>query len=136
MKEILSTFLLIFTMSLNLHADTAKDLNDKDLTGKKVFETYCWGCHHQTAVAFGPSFAQIASQRNSDEIRAMITDPKSVSKILGYKRNAMPAFKLTDKELTLISDYILSYRSDESTKSNRSIVEDAYPNIATKKETK
>jgi len=104
--------------------------------GKKVFETYCWGCHHQTAVAFGPSFSQIASMRNSDEIRAMITDPKSVSKILGYKRNAMPAFKLTDKELTLISDYILSYKSDESTKPNRSIVEDAYPNIATNKETK
>lgn len=136
MKAMISIFSLIFTLSLGLHADNAKDLNSKELMGKKVFETYCWGCHHQTAVAFGPSFAQIASQRNSDEIRAMITDPKSVSKVLGYKRNAMPAFKLTDKELTLISDYILSYKPDKSTKPNRSIVEDAYPNIATKKESK
>lgn len=136
MKAILSTFLLILTVSSSLHAGSTKDLDSKNLTGKIVFETYCWGCHHQTAVAFGPSFAQIASQRNSDEIRAMITDPKSVSKILGYKRNAMPAFKLTDQELTLISDYILSYKSDESTKPNRSIVEDAYPNIATNKELK
>ncbi len=126
MKQILITFFIILTMISSIHAQS----------GKKVFETYCWGCHHQTAVAFGPSFEQIASMRNSDEIRAMITDPKSVSKLFGYKRNAMPAFQLTDKELTLISDYILSYKPAESTKPNRSIVEDAYPNIATNKETK
>ncbi len=126
MKQILITFFIILTMISSMHAQS----------GKKVFETYCWGCHHQTAVAFGPSFEQIASMRNSDEIRAMITDPKSVSKLFGYKRNAMPAFKLTDKELTLISDYILSYKPAEPTKPNRSIVEDAYPNIATNKETK
>jgi len=29
--------------------------------GKKVFETYCWGCHHQSAVAFGPPFTQYAA---------------------------------------------------------------------------
>jgi len=110
MKEILSTFLLIFTMSLSLHADTAKDLNAKDLAGKKVFETYCWGCHHQTAVAFGPSFVQIASQRSTDEIRGMITDPAAVSKVLGYKRNAMPAFILNEEELKLIAAYILSFK--------------------------
>lgn len=123
-------------LSLLLLASFSMADDAQKLTGKIVFETYCWGCHHQTAVAFGPSFAQIASQRNSDEIRAMITDPKAVSKVLGYKRNAMPAFKLTDKELTLISDYILSYKPDESIKPNRTIVEDAYPNIATNKETK
>jgi mono/diheme cytochrome c family protein len=123
-------------LSLLLLASFSMADNAQKLTGKKVFETYCWGCHHQTAMAFGPSFTQIASMRNSDEIRAMITDPKAVSKVLGYKRNAMPAFKLTDKELTLITDYILSYKSDESIKPNRSIVEDAYPNIATNKETK
>ena len=130
MRSILSAFLLIFTVSASLYAGSAKDLTGKDLTGKKVFETYCWGCHHQTAVAFGPSFAQIAAKRNSDEIRAMITDPKAVSKVFGYTRSAMPAFKLTDQEMTLISDYILSY------KSKGSIVEDAYPNIATNKEGK
>jgi len=83
------------------------------LTGKKVFETYCWGCHHQTAMAFGPSFEQIASQRKISEMRAMIIDPKSVSKVLGYKRNAMPAFALSEKELTLISNYILSFKKGE-----------------------
>jgi mono/diheme cytochrome c family protein len=82
--------------------------------GKKVFETYCWGCHHQTAVAFGPPFAQIASKRNADEIKAMITDPASVSKVFGYKRNAMPKLKLTPAELDAITRYILSYKPKDS----------------------
>jgi mono/diheme cytochrome c family protein len=77
--------------------------------GKKVFETYCWGCHHQSAVAFGPSFEQIASKRTDDEIRAMIIDPKSVSVTFGYRRNAMPPFKLSEEELKNITSYILSY---------------------------
>lgn len=79
-------------------------------SGKKVFETYCWGCHHQSAEAFGPSFTQIASHRSSDEIRAMITDPDSVSKVLGYPRNAMPPFKLTIEEMDAITAYILSFK--------------------------
>jgi len=74
--------------------------------GKKVFETYCWGCHHQTAEAFGPSFKEIASKRSIGEIRAMIISPKEVSKILGYKRNAMPPFQLSDNNLTAIITYI------------------------------
>ena len=128
MKKLTLSFFMLIGIS---QADNAS------LSGKKVFETYCWGCHHQTAVAFGPSFAQIASMRNSDEIRAMITDPKSVSKILGYKRNAMPAFTLTEKELTLISDYILSFKSTDTNitkEKNNTKVEDAYPNLAVNKE--
>jgi len=78
--------------------------------GKTVFETYCWGCHHQTAVAFGPPFEDIASKRSADEIRAMISDPISVSKLLGYKRNAMPAFTLSEENLSSITNYILSYK--------------------------
>ena len=104
------SFFMILTFSLS---------NDiKILEGKKVFETYCWGCHHQTAVAFGPSFVQIASKRNKNEIRAMITDPKAVSKVLGYKRNAMPAFKLTEEELETISTYILSFKKSNISKEN------------------
>jgi mono/diheme cytochrome c family protein len=83
-------------------------------SGKKVFETYCWGCHHQTAVAFGPHFEEIASKRNADEIKAMIVDPASVSKVFGYKRNAMPSFRLSDDNLTAITKYILSYKPDEN----------------------
>ena len=80
-------------------------------SGKKVFETYCWGCHHQTAMAFGPSFTEIANKRSTAEIQAMITDPASVSKVFGYKRNAMPAFPdLKPSELKAITEYILSYK--------------------------
>ena len=134
MLKIVTAFFIMVHISSVLHADSGKNL-----TGKKVFETYCWGCHHQTAVAFGPSFAQIASQRNADEIRGMITDPAAVSKVLGYKRNAMPAFTLTEEELKLITAYILSYK-DEPTETkqehNGTIIKEAYPNIASSKENK
>ena len=89
----------------------SKELDkEKVITGKQVFETYCWGCHHQTAVAFGPPFSEIASKRSPDEIRAMITDPESVSKVFKYKRNAMPKIPLNHEELEAITKYILSYK--------------------------
>ncbi|HIE00168.1 MAG TPA: cytochrome c [Thiotrichaceae bacterium] len=129
MKKMLTAFFIILTLSLPLLAQS----------GKKVFETYCWGCHHQTAVAFGPSFAQIASKRNTDEIRAMITDPASVSKAFGYKRNAMPAFTLNEEELKAITRYILSFKSQTPKKKDQDkikIIQEAYPNIAQNKEVK
>jgi len=134
MRSILSTFLLLYTVSSSLYADSAKDL-----TGKKVFETYCWGCHHQTAVAFGPSFSQIASQRNTDEIRGMITDPAAVSKVLGYKRNAMPPFTLTEQELKLITAYILSFKESDTNSSQElkgSSKKEDHTNAAISKENK
>jgi mono/diheme cytochrome c family protein len=82
-------------------------------SGKKVFETYCWGCHHQTAMAFGPSFSEIATKRSAEEIQAMITDPAAVSKVLGYKRNAMPAFTLKPEELKAITEYIMSFKESK-----------------------
>ena len=103
------------------------------IDGKSVFETYCWGCHHQTAEAFGPSFEEIASKRTANEIKAMITDPKSVSKVLGYKRNAMPKFRLSDENLSSISNYILSFKRNESNSTediNKTIIKNPYPSIA------
>jgi mono/diheme cytochrome c family protein len=102
-------FVFIIGMSVATYAQS----------GKKVFETYCWGCHHQTAVAFGPPFSEIASKRDTATIRAMITDPKSVSKTLGYKRNAMPAFTLKEDELKAIAKYILSYKETNATKGGK-----------------
>jgi len=78
--------------------------------GKKVFETYCWGCHHQSAVAFGPPFTEIASKRTAAEIEAMIADPEAVSKVFGYKRNAMPRIEMKPSEIEAITRYILSYK--------------------------
>ena len=100
-------------------------------SGKKVFETYCWGCHHQTAVAFGPHFEYIASKRTANEIRAMITNPASVSKTFGYNRNAMPAFQLSENNLTSITNYILSFKPENNvTRENNKTIEEPYPNIA------
>jgi mono/diheme cytochrome c family protein len=82
--------------------------------GKKVFEKYCWGCHHQSAVAFGPPFSEIASKRSAQEIMGMIANPNAVSKLFGYKRNAMPPFKLSQEELKAITEYILSFKPKKS----------------------
>lgn len=129
MRKILTASFVIMTLSSLLQAES----------GEKVFETYCWGCHHQTAEAFGPSFTEIASKRNADEIRAMITDPASVSKEFGYKRNAMPAFKLNEEELKTITEYMLSFKSVKPTEEDQNKIKinpDAYPNIAKNKEVK
>ena len=132
MSKIITTLVLLFALHSLAHADN----------GKKIFETYCWGCHHQTAVAFGPSFSQIAAQRTAEEIQGMITDPASVSKHFGYKRNAMPAFTLTAEELKAITDYILSFKDadpsepSENREHNGTKAKEPYPNIATNKESK
>ena len=85
-------------------------LSADNLDGKKVFETYCWGCHHQTAMAFGPPFSQIANKRTKADIMAYIASPESMYKEFAYKRTVMTQLELTSKELDLISDYILSYK--------------------------
>jgi len=105
MRSIVTTLFLLAGLSIFVSAHS----------GKKVFETYCWGCHHQTAVAFGPPFAEIASKRDAATIRAMITDPDSVSKILGYTRNAMPPFQIKEEEMKAITAYILSYKETNTT---------------------
>lgn len=88
----------------------ASFLSANELEGKKVFETYCWGCHHQTAVAFGPPFSEIASKRSYEEIQAYIIDPKSMYKAFGYKRTVMTKLKLSDKEREAVAKYILSFK--------------------------
>ena len=82
----------------------------KSVTGEEVFKTYCWGCHHQTAMAFGPPFSQIAKKRSKAEIMAYISSPKTMYKKFGYKRSVMTQLHLTPEELDAISDYILSYK--------------------------
>jgi len=81
------------------------------VSGEKLFKAYCWGCHHQTAEAFGPSFKTIASKRNRGEIIAQIVDPKGTYKMLGYKRNSMPPFgDLKPEELEALADYIMKFK--------------------------
>jgi len=129
MKKIILAISLMMPFTSSLYAEN----------GKKVFETYCWGCHHQTAVAFGPPFTEIASKRSAEEIQAMITDPAAVSKVFGYQRNAMPPFKLTAEELKAITAYILSFKPEKADEANttkdpeKNIIKEPYPSIAANK---
>lgn len=99
--------LLLFILMIS-NISSAAALN----SGVNVFKAYCWGCHHETSMAFGPSFTQIANSRSEGEIQGHIISPKSMYKQLGYKRSVMPSFgdKLSQKELELISNYILSFK--------------------------
>ena len=85
-------------------------LSANDLDGKKLFETYCWGCHHQTAMAFGPPFNEIAAKRSSEEIQAYILAPDRMYKQFGYKRTAMTKIKTTQEEREALAKYILTYK--------------------------
>ncbi len=100
MKKYILAILLIQTL-LN-----ASDIQE----GKKVFERYCWGCHHQTSMAFGPSFKEIASKRSFEEIQAYIIEPKAMYKAFGHKRSVMPQLNLNEKERQTIARYILSFK--------------------------
>ncbi len=104
MKNKILLFLLLLPLIFsNLYA--------KKQNGEQLFKEYCWGCHHQTAQAFGPSFKSIANKRNKGEIIAQIADPKGTYKSLGYKRNSMPAFDdLSAKELEALADYIYKFK--------------------------
>ena len=79
--------------------------------GYPLFRAYCWGCHHQTAEAFGPSFRTIASKRTPEQIMAQIADPEHTYRLLGYRRNSMPAFAdLNATQLKELTDFILSFK--------------------------
>lgn len=78
--------------------------------GRSVFMEKCWGCHHPTEEAFGPSFKKIADSRDEALIRAQITDPEKTSKTLGYKRSAMPKIRLSPEETTVLVEFIRGFR--------------------------
>lgn len=85
----------------------------QEASGEKIFKDYCWGCHHQTSIAFGPSFQEIADKRTMGEIQGHIISPKSMYKQLGHKRSVMPSFQnvLSQEQLDSITNFIISYKS-------------------------
>ena len=101
-----SLFALLFLLAA-LSADGTSSVSE----GEKLFKSYCWGCHHQTAQAFGPSFRSIANRRDKVTIIAMIADANATYRQLGYRRNSMPSFAdLKPRELEALADYILSFK--------------------------
>lgn len=76
--------------------------------GREVFLARCWGCHHPTHTAFGPSFREIAKKRNRSWIYAQLLDPKMTAKHLGYSRSAMPKIPLSAHEIEVLVRYIQS----------------------------
>jgi mono/diheme cytochrome c family protein len=81
-------------------------MNEAALLGEEVYFTYCWGCHNPTLESIGPSFSYIAKHLTDDAIKAQISDPGRVSKLLGYKSNVMPKFRLTKQEFRALIAFI------------------------------
>lgn len=98
-KHLLKVLLAGFLLAVSLEA---ADVNK----GEEIFLKLCWGCHHQSAEAFGPSFSFIANNRTDNQIKGQIIRPDLLYKELGYKRNSMPPFKLNGEELDDIVSYI------------------------------
>ncbi len=76
------------------------------LLGYEVFMNKCWGCHHQREEAFGPPFRWIAKNRTEAQIVSQMLNPEETSKLLGYRRNAMPRIPLTPEEVEALIAYI------------------------------
>ncbi len=97
--------ILIIVCSLYVMANSLQ-------TGEEVFRAYCWGCHHETAEAFGPSFKFIAQNRTKAQMKGHIVAPKSMFELLGYKRSVMPSFgeTLNDTELEFIVNFIIKQK--------------------------
>ena len=78
--------------------------------GRSLFREYCMGCHHPEYDAFAPAYAVVAGERNIREVVGQIKFPYSSSRVLGYRKQTMPKFDLTDPEIRALGAYVYSYR--------------------------
>lgn len=78
--------------------------------GSSVFTAKCWGCHHETSMAFGPSFAKIASTRDAQMIRTHLDNPRINAVNLGYKNPTMPNIPLSETEKDMVTMYVKSFK--------------------------
>lgn len=104
--NIISKIILVLVFLFNISFASKID-------GEKVFKQYCWGCHHETSIAFGPSFEQIANKRTIEEMQGYIIAPKSMYQQFGHKRSVMPSFRdeLSSEQLDAIANFIISFKS-------------------------
>ena len=74
--------------------------------GAQVFMEKCWGCHHTTENAFGPSLRWSVQNREKALVIAQILNPENTYRLLGYSRNAMPRIELKEEELKALMKFM------------------------------
>jgi len=74
--------------------------------GGEVFRQKCWGCHHPTHEAFGPSFRWIYENRNENIIRSYISHPHATYEALGYAKTSMPKITIGAEEMEFLLSFI------------------------------
>lgn len=80
--------------------------------GAAVFMGKCWGCHHQDATAFAPTFTKIASTRSKAMILTHLDDPQVNAINLGYEKPTMPRIELSEPEKLMVASYVMSFRKE------------------------
>ena len=91
---------------------------EKIETGRSLFKEYCMGCHHPEYDAFAPAYAVIAAKRDIREVVGQIKFPFSSSRILGYRKQVMPKFDLTNLEIRALGAYVYSHQSKATNETN------------------
>ncbi len=89
------------------------------LLGREIFMAKCWGCHHQTRTAFGPSLRWIALHRTRDVIISQILNPEQTAESMGYTRSVMPRIEMTPYEIEGVLAFIEGLRDDELARLDR-----------------
>ncbi|MEO5356410.1 MAG: nitrite reductase [Nitrospirae bacterium YQR-1] len=85
---------------------------EKFQLGQEVFNVKCWGCHHTTREAFGPSFKWIVNNRDEGKIVAHIVDPEKSAKEQYSKTSAMPHLNLKKEELEVILRFMYEFKDN------------------------
>ncbi|HIQ30915.1 MAG TPA: cytochrome C [Aquifex aeolicus] len=74
------------------------------LLGEEVFMAKCWGCHHSTREAFGPSLEWIVTNRSRDYIE---------SKLKGLLGGSMPKIPLSFREIRALISFMEAIKHEE-----------------------
>src|ERR1041384_5324801 len=75
---------------------------DSIIRGKQIFEkNRCAVCHRPGGI--GVSLEDVGKRLKREDIRAWIADPKKIK-----PNTRMPKFKLTDEELDVLTDYVMT----------------------------
>jgi cytochrome c6 len=75
--------------------------------GKEVYKRNCAFCHsiHMTG-GMGRDFNLVSYTRTKEQIKFQVSDPHISAFQLGYTSNAMPKFKLSDKDVEDVASFV------------------------------
>jgi mono/diheme cytochrome c family protein len=135
-------FVLVFILliAINCLAFSQTDSMQRHNNGRETFRTYCSSCHSVHKEIIGPMLASIPKKRTKEWLTRFIRNSQQVI-VSGdqyanflyqqYKQNVMPAFKLSDSQISEILFYIKNesqYPQEKKTDLDEFVLTDGTPN--------